>query len=80
MRPAYWEAVKKRMRFWARPCHGMWLFYIYNMLKIQVLSKFLLRDSMIEALLGDSFGVSRNKASTASYDTAFGKGSAIATD
>jgi len=32
---AYREAVKKRMRFWARPRHGMWLFYFYNMLKIQ---------------------------------------------
>ncbi len=30
----------------------MWLFYLYNMLKIQGLSKFSLRDSMIEALLG----------------------------
>ena len=35
MRPAYREAVKKRMRFWARPRHGMWLFYLYSMLKIQ---------------------------------------------
>ena len=48
--------------------------------KYRFLSKFSLRDSMIEAFFGDSFGVSRNKASTASYDTAFGKGSAIATD
>ena len=43
---------KKRMRFWVRPCQGMWLFYLYNILKIQVLSKFSLRDSMIEVFFG----------------------------
>ena len=49
---AYREAVKKRMRFWARPRHGMWLFYLYNMLKIQVFIQISLRDSMIEAFFG----------------------------
>ena len=34
------------------PCHGMWLFYLYSTLKIQVLSKFSLRDSIIEAFFG----------------------------
>ena len=30
----------------------MWLFYLYNMLKIQVFIQISLRDSMIEAFFG----------------------------
>ena len=53
-------------------CHSIWLFFIYNMLKLRVfLSHFADGLHDWRHFIGYSFGISRNNVSTVFYGTAF---------
>ena len=66
------EAGRRGERFFERLCHRMWLFHLHSTVKRRPFSPFSpWRNPCLGYFIGYSFGISRNKASTVFYDTAF---------